>query len=129
MTRQSYSMKALAVCLAALSSVCCVAAQAGETDEPQFLKTTVKYADLNLATSQGAEALYRRIRWAAERVCSPADVKDLGALTSRKDCIEKAMAEAVTDVGSPTLTAVYEANQGAARRAAATPAVESPPVG
>ena len=37
----------------------------------QFRAETVKYQDLNVATPAGVEALYRRIHFAARRVCSP----------------------------------------------------------
>jgi UrcA family protein len=75
----------------------------------EFLQKTVKYADLNLSTSQGAAALYNRIRAAADEVCSPLNVDKLASKSRVAACVHKAIADAVTTVDQPTLTAVYTA--------------------
>jgi len=74
------------------------AASAGE--EPRSI--TVKFGDLNIATAEGAAALYTRIRTAARLVCSQPD-----PLWNTRSCVDKAIADAVTKVNQPALFAVY----------------------
>ena len=80
--------------------------------DPEFLQTTVKFGDLNVSTSQGAAALYNRIRWAADGVCRPLDHGDLASKARVAACVHKAVAGAVTSVDQPALTAVYNAKYG-----------------
>jgi UrcA family protein len=77
--------------------------------DPEFLQTTVKYGDLNISTSQGAAALYNRIRGAADGVCRPLDHGDLSSKSRLAACVHNAIADAVTSVNQPALTAVYSA--------------------
>lgn len=70
---------------------------------------TVKFSDLDLAKPQGAAALYRRIQAAADTVCSPFEGRDLTSIARQHACVHKAIADAVTAVNLPTLSAVYNA--------------------
>jgi UrcA family protein len=89
--------------------VVCNAADTG--DAPQAI---VKYADLDISTSQGAAALYNRIRSASEGVCSPLDHHaDLGAKFRWNKCVKQAITGAVAKVNQPALSAVYAAKYGA----------------
>jgi UrcA family protein len=84
------------------------AAHAGPQDQYEKGESTiVKYRDLKLQTPEGAEALYRRIRGAAMKVCGKA--VDMHVLNNaiQRDCIERAVAKAVSDVNSQQLTALY----------------------
>lgn len=78
-------------------------------DDSEVRSETVHYADLNLSSPQGAAMLYRRIRWAAQHVCEWDD-DSFGVGTDTRDCVNKAIADAVTRVGRPELTAVYNAD-------------------
>lgn len=69
----------------------------------------VSYADLNLATAQGSQALYARIVDAARSVCVVADIRDLGAVASAHACRQDAIARAVRSVHSEELASVYAA--------------------
>ncbi|MGH8219667.1 MAG: UrcA family protein [Steroidobacteraceae bacterium] len=69
----------------------------------------VNYADLNVASPQGATELYGRIRQAAKSVCGPLDGRDLPARAQVVACIRSAMADAVSKVNEPELFAVYNA--------------------
>jgi UrcA family protein len=73
------------------------------------LQQTVKFADLDISRTQGATVLYGRIRAAAKNVCAPFDRG--GALDKIEfaSCIQKSIADAVTAVNAPALTAVYSA--------------------
>jgi len=86
-----------------------VSTAAGDTE---FLQTTVKYGDLNVSTSQGAAALYNRIRVAADGVCSRLDHGDISSKMNAAACVHKAIAGAVTSVDQPALSAVYNAKYG-----------------
>ena len=61
----------------------------------------VSYADLNLTTQAGAATLYGRIRSAARQVCG----YEGPSFTS---CFKKAVGDAVAQVNSPQLTALYQ---------------------
>jgi len=67
---------------------------------------TVKYADLDLNTVSGARALYGRISSAARTVCGYRGTH----LTDQafwQSCYKGAVADAVSKVNSPMLTAVH----------------------
>jgi len=71
---------------------------------------TVKFQDLNVSSPAGVEVLYRRIHFAAKRVCAPPAgwAAPVGAATCTKD----AEARAVAKVNLPQLTAYYQAKTG-----------------
>ncbi len=79
---------------------------AGDSTSPRSV--TVKYADLNLSTPEGAASLYRRIVWAAREVCAGPD-DTLASRGVSQACAQKAIADAVAKVGHPELIAVYNA--------------------
>lgn len=78
------------------------AVPAGATDDSGVRKITVKFGDLDVSTSQGAAALYSRIRAAALKVCSQPD-----PIWNSRTCVDKAIADAVTKVNQPALLAVF----------------------
>jgi UrcA family protein len=67
----------------------------------------VHYADLDLTTRAGAEALYWRLKWAAQDLC--ADASGLQSLAVVKQCVEGAVGRAVAEVNSPLLMGYYTA--------------------
>jgi UrcA family protein len=69
---------------------------------------TVKFADLNLGTSAGVEALYGRIHAAAWRVCE----QPAGELAATRACTTKAESAAIGKVNIPLLTAFYQKKTG-----------------
>ena len=73
------------------------------------LQVTVKFADLDISRSQGATVLFGRIRAAAESVCSPFDRGRPLENREFASCVKKSIADAVTTVDAPALTAVYSA--------------------
>src|SRR5829696_5194689 len=62
---------------------------------------TVKFADLDISTADGAQTLYERIATAARSVCRDADFKVV------RDCRARAIADAVKGVGRPLLSAAH----------------------
>jgi UrcA family protein len=93
----------------ALSLTCGAVSTAAEIGAlPQVI---VKFEDLNLATPQGASALYGRIAAAADEVCqsNAVESRDLAAQQQLRACVHTAIATAVTKVGQPQLLAIYNA--------------------
>jgi UrcA family protein len=86
------------------ASLAQAAAPAGDS-----VSLTVRYADLNMATEEGANQLYSRISKAARAVCERDDLRDLSTFAASKACESAAIARAVTDVHSPRLAATYAA--------------------
>ena len=62
---------------------------------------TVSFRDLDLSTTQGAQALYDRITGAAREVCVGVDLEAYDA------CRANAIEGAVKDVGNPLLSAAH----------------------
>jgi UrcA family protein len=108
-TRQPRRLIAAAIGIAMISSFSTLCSAAGTPEAP---KTLVKYADLDLSTSQGATALYNRIHFAAEGVCAGYFHDDLVARSSWKLCMQEAIEGAVTKVNRPALSAVYATKYG-----------------
>jgi UrcA family protein len=69
----------------------------------------VRFADLNLATDEGAQTLYKRIKLAASQVCDGADSR-FGYSEYRK-CMTRAVDDAVAKVNRPTLQLVHESRK------------------
>jgi UrcA family protein len=97
---------ALFSALASFAAVC----PAADSTDP--LQATVQYGDLNVSSHLGAATLYSRIQAAAGRVCRPFDNRDLASKKLLNMCIHKAIADAVTKVDQPELSAVYNAKNG-----------------
>jgi UrcA family protein len=74
------------------------------TTPPQVI---VKFGDLDLSTSQGAVALYARIHSAAVNVCSRVYDSDLAYKLNKDACLQEVIADAVTHVNQPGLSAVF----------------------
>ena len=77
--------------------------------DEQVRAQTVKFGDLNVDTPSGAQALYTRIHWAAQHVCSDTDpLQQLAA----NACVRKAEARAIEKLSLPQLTAFYRMKTG-----------------
>jgi UrcA family protein len=94
------------------------------TLHPRATSITVRFHSGDLDTPQGVAGLYRRIRTAAETVCGhPDDALSLYRLLWNQ-CVDQAVAGAVTSVHSESLSA-YQGYQirGRKRLLVATPGV------
>jgi UrcA family protein len=91
----------LAFGAAALSSLFAATASGGAL-EPLPTRT-VKYADLNLSSPAGVQALYGRIMSAARQVCQLDTHTDLQLLGKEQACMKQAIDDAVRKVNSPAL--------------------------
>lgn len=66
----------------------------------------VKFTDLKVDTSAGAEVLYRRIQSAARRVCSY-DATSIQGPSVWQSCVRPTVDAAVAKVNNPQLTALH----------------------
>ena len=67
----------------------------------------VKYGDLNLDSQVGIASLHKRIRNAAESVCSPLETRILGLRQAYESCVDDAVSSGVAAVGNANLTAFH----------------------
>jgi UrcA family protein len=73
----------------------------------------VDFADLDLASTHGAELLYTRLRYAAAEVCGPqADTRLIQQTITWRRCFREAIRNAVVQVDQPSLTAIYLQHTG-----------------
>lgn len=79
---------------------------------------TVSYAGLDLSSEAGARVAYRRIRAAAQGVCSSLHTLVPGQQRYIwETCVRDATARAVADIGAPGLTAYASARMGGSIKA------------
>jgi UrcA family protein len=95
-------------CLAVVST----AVHAADTSGSEPAKKTVTYGDLNLASSEGVEQLYRRVVGAARQVCDGLDGRSLQEKVQFSICVKQSIARAVAVVDQPALTALHAIKAG-----------------
>lgn len=80
---------------------------AGESDPfTDIRQVTVNYSDIDLNQQAGGEQLFRRLKIAAGRACRRSGDRQLS--NAYRQCRTEALAQAVRDVGHPTLTAAWQ---------------------
>jgi UrcA family protein len=67
----------------------------------------VKYDAASLTTDRGVNDLYRRIMYAARKVCPAAAVQDLEAQRQVLDCRNQAVSRAIRQIDNSQLAALY----------------------
>jgi UrcA family protein len=96
--------------LSALAFSFATVSRAGDGTAPP--QVVVKFADLDVSTSQGAAALYRRIHSAAVDVCSRIYDRELAYRLHKDVCLQAAIGDAVIKVNRPALSAVFASKFG-----------------
>ncbi len=74
------------------------------------LSATVTYADLDLHSAKGAQALLQRVRNASRLVChaaEPSTPMQLDRTQTFRACVRSSLDRAVTILDAPMVTAVY----------------------
>ena len=87
----------LSVAALAISGI----AAAGSPDDHSVV---VRYGDLNLNSQAGVKSLHKRIRNAAESVCSELSSSVLSLRSTYEQCIDQAVADGVSAVANPNLS-------------------------
>jgi UrcA family protein len=67
----------------------------------------VTFADINMSSQAGAMTVYKRLGGAARHVCSNRQGLRLGEMQRNRACVAEAIANAVTSVNQPALTAEH----------------------
>jgi len=94
---------------AGLAGVLCAGAASAATAADSDLPTVVvHYSDLSLGTDSGVNQLYRRIVYAAKRVCP--DARDLSRQQQVQLCRDQAVAGAIEQIHNPRLAALHAAH-------------------
>ena len=80
---------------------------------PESVRTeTVRFADLDTASAQGAAALFRRTQRAARNVCGPVEPNvALAVKHPYTRCVRNALSNAIVAINRPAVTA-YAAEHG-----------------
>ena len=102
-----YANRTILGCAVAMALASVLVASNAHADEP-VRSEIVKFADLNLETWAGVEALYTRIHAAAWRLCEEPG----GEQVASRACMRKTESEAIGTVNVPMLTAFYQKKTG-----------------
>lgn len=81
-------------------------ASAGEHDAAS---TVVRYSDLDLTQSSDAARLYARLKYAAQKVCSSYDSRDMNVQRLHDACYDAALSNAVARVDDAKLSSLHAA--------------------
>lgn len=103
--------KALLASATAAAATFALAPAHAELNAPRVAE--VRFGDLDLATTDGKARLQRRIAYAAETVCGPADQSSYHSRMSVLGCQDQAIADA-----GRAMVSVFAANETAVRVAA-----------
>lgn len=73
----------------------------------------VAFGDLDLTSQAGIDTLYKRLRSAANRVCSPReDIRNLPMHRDWRQCMKGALDRAVSELNLPALTQTHQVASG-----------------
>jgi UrcA family protein len=86
------------------------AASASPAEPIVTRSTIVKFGDLDLTSDEGARTLYQRITRAAGRMC--VDASDRFPQFEYRNCVQRAVNDAVAKVNRQTLYAVHQSRTG-----------------
>jgi UrcA family protein len=77
--------------------------------EHDAASTVVRYSDLDLAQSADAARLYARLKYAAQKVCSSYDSRDMNVQRLKDACYDTALSNAVAKVDDAKLSSLHAA--------------------
>ncbi len=105
--------------LIAIAALVAIAAPAAAREIPEAPRIVVKYSDLDLNRSAGADVLIARIRQAALNVCGDGhSTRGLDQAAEHNACMAETMAAAVKQVNAPLVSARYGVPATSSRLAA-----------
>ncbi len=98
------------IAMAALATASTANLASATTVDDEARQTVVRYSDLDLSRTEDARRLYGRIQAAAREVCENFRSADLRRTQIYRQCMEKAIADAVAKVQSAQVTAIASAD-------------------
>jgi UrcA family protein len=99
--------KAALLLLGSLAGVIGAGAASAAAPGNDVPSVVVKYTAQNLSTDEGVNDLYRRIMYAAKKVCPDASIRDLSALKRAEECRDQAASRAIRQIDNSQLAALY----------------------
>ena len=93
----------IGVALLCTATVMATGANAGATTD----SINVSYVTADVATTEGAQALYQHLQRAAKLVCHEPNIRELDAYRLYQKCFDRAVDAAVAKVDSSALTALH----------------------
>jgi UrcA family protein len=93
----------IGVALLCTAAVMATGANAGATTD----SVSVSYVTADVATAEGAQALYEHIQRAAKIACHEPNIRELDQYRLYQKCFDRAMDAAVAKVDSSALTALH----------------------
>ena len=97
----------LAVVLGVAFSIPAVSTAGTMPLEKNVNSVTVSFADLNLSNDSGVETLYQRLKTASHRSCGTVSARQLNLFRPIKECVKKALAEAVDSIDNEKLDQLH----------------------
>lgn len=96
----------------ALLGALSAAAIPAHASDTQQISTTVRLGDLDLTSSDGAQAAMSRIHRAAREICGPdPDVREFDSRRLYNQCVDQAVDRAVASLDMPMVTAASARNE------------------
>ena len=90
----------------AIAAATLVADLASAKDQ-DAVSTVVRYSDLDLTQSADAARLYARLKYAAQKVCSSYDSRDMNVQRGHDACYDAALSNAVARVNDAKLSSLH----------------------
>ncbi len=98
------SIRLIKLLSVSVATALALSGQAGAANRDATNSVVVKYGDLNLGTKTGVATLHSRLNRAAQQVCGPVDIRQLGLRERFDQCVADAVSEAVRTVGNSNLS-------------------------
>lgn len=102
--------KTAVIAMAALAAALTANLASATTVDDEARQVVVRYSDLDLSRPEDARRLYGRIQSAAREVCENFRSHDLQRAQIYKQCMDKAIADAVAKLQSAQVAAIASAD-------------------
>ncbi len=77
----------------------------------ETVSVEVRYGELDLARTAGAEVLYRRLRNATREICGPVNTRSAVQMRKWTDCYQGTLETAVATANRPLITELHRQQQ------------------
>lgn len=115
MNTQHRALTSIAISAVAMSSLVAQPASAAEGPVATTYSVSVEYVPAVLNSDEGAQAVYERLRNAAERACGQYEFRDLAARQQWKACYAEALSTAVERLDDERVAALHHGRRRSAQ--------------